>query len=132
MALIFYPAIILRAAEGYSLLFPDLPGCGSAGKTMHECALKAEEALARQIASAARRGATLPGPSGLDAIEPTPGRQEMARILVRGQRPAKSVRVQITMDEDLLAQISRVTTNRSGFLAEAARTVLAARAARTD
>jgi hypothetical protein len=99
---------------------------------MHECALKAEEALARQIASAARRGATLPGPSGLDAIEPTPGRQEMARILVRGQRPAKSVRVQITMDEDLLAQISRVTTNRSGFLAEAARTVLAARAARTD
>ena len=37
----------------------------------------------------------------------------------------RSVRVNITLDERLLAQIDALTSNRSGFLAEAARRVLA-------
>jgi hypothetical protein len=58
---------------------------------------------------------------------PDPEVDEAARILVRGERPGKAVRVQITMDEGLVAAIDRVAGNRSGFLADAARAALAAR-----
>lgn len=41
----------------------------------------------------------------------------------------KAVRLNITMDEGLVAAIDRVTNNRSNFLAEAARRALAERLA---
>lgn len=53
--------------------------------------------------------------------------EEAARILVRVALPGKSVRLNITLDEGLVAAIDRVAKNRSGFLAEAARRELAAR-----
>jgi hypothetical protein len=40
--------------------------------------------------------------------------------------PGRAVRVNVTMDERLLAQIDAVTGNRSAFLADAARRVLGA------
>ena len=46
MASVVYPAIVERAGEGFSVFFPDLPGCTSAGRTQTEAALNAEEALA--------------------------------------------------------------------------------------
>jgi predicted RNase H-like HicB family nuclease len=50
MATVYYPAIVERAAEGYSVFFPDLPGCTSAGDTVQAAALNAEEALAGHLA----------------------------------------------------------------------------------
>ena len=50
-----FPAIIEKASEGYGVFFPDLPGCTSAGATIQEAALNAEEALQAQI-DLARRG----------------------------------------------------------------------------
>ena len=46
MAVVHYPAIVERAGAGYSVFFPDLPGCTSAGATIQEAARNAEEALA--------------------------------------------------------------------------------------
>ena len=47
-----YPAIVEGDAEtGYSVFFPDLPGCTSGGDTLQEAALNAEEALAGHIAA---------------------------------------------------------------------------------
>lgn len=48
-------------------------------------------------------------------------------MLVRVEVPGRSVRLNITLDEGLLAAIDRVAPNRSGFLADAARQALAAR-----
>ncbi|WP_026359750.1 type II toxin-antitoxin system HicB family antitoxin [Sphingomonas sp. PR090111-T3T-6A] len=126
MSTVHYPAIIERAADGFSVFFPDLPGCTSAGATVQEAALNAEEAIAGHLAVSAEHGDPIADPSSLDAIERDPEVDEVARILVRADRPGKSVRIQVTMDDGLVAAIDRVTGNRSGFLAAAARRELAA------
>jgi predicted RNase H-like HicB family nuclease len=131
MATVFYPAIIERAGETFSVFFPDLPGCASAGATVQEAAVNAEEALAGHLAVSIQHGDVIPDPSPFDTIERDPDVDEVARVLVRGERPGKAVRVQITLDEGLVAAIDRVASNRSGFLAEAARAALAARQLQT-
>jgi hypothetical protein len=68
---------------------------------------------------------TLPAASGLDEIPVDPEVAEVARILVRFEAPARSVRVNITLSEDLLAEVDRFAKRhgftRSGLLAQAAR-----------
>ena len=126
MAIVHYPAIIERADNGFSVFFPDLPGCVSAGVTMQEAALGAEEALSGHLAIMAQYSDPIPEPSSIDAIARDPDVDEAARVLVRGDRPGRAVRVQVSIDEGLLARIDRVASNRSGFLADAARAKLAA------
>lgn len=128
MATVYYPAIIERDADGFGVFFPDLPGCVSAGDTMQEAALGAEEALSGHLAVMIEHGDALPDPSDLDGIERDPEVSEVGRILVRGERPGKAVRVQVSIDEGLLARIDRVAPNRSRFLADAARAALGASA----
>jgi len=48
-------------------------------------------------------------------------RDAVAFLVDVATRPAKSVRINIMLPEDLVAQIDRVSRNRSRFLAEAAR-----------
>lgn len=127
MAIAIYPAIIEHAETGFSVFFPDLPGCVSAGGTMQQAALNAEEALAGHLLVATEYGDEIAEPTPLDQLEADPDIREAARILVRAERPGKSVRLNITLDEGLVAAIDRVAKNRSGFLAEAARHELAAR-----
>ena len=127
MANIFYPAIIERSETGYSVFFPDLPGCTSAGSSVNQAALNAEEALAGYLLVSEQYGDVIPDPSELDAIPADKEVDEVARLLVRGERSGKSIRINITIDEGLLAAIDRIATNRSGFLAEAARVALAAK-----
>lgn len=126
MANVHYPAIIERTDGGFSVFFPDLPGCTSAGADMQEAALGAEEALNGHLAVMAHYGDPVPDPSPMDALEPDPEVREVARLLVRGERPGRAVRVQVSIDEGLLARIDRIAVNRSRFLADAAQAKLAA------
>lgn len=121
MATAVYPAIIEAIDNSFSVFFPDFPGCTSAGDTAQEAALNAEEALAAHIVELARHGDPIPAASALDDIERDPEVQEFARLLVKAELPGKSVRLNITLDEGLVAAIDKVARNRSGFLAEAAR-----------
>jgi predicted RNase H-like HicB family nuclease len=125
MATVFYPAIVERGDDSFGVYFPDLPGCVSAGRTIQEAALGAEEALSGHLQVMADFGDPVPDPSAIDAIHADEGSEEVARLLVRAERPGKAVRVQITMEEGLLARIDRIAKNRSGFLADAARAKLA-------
>ena len=127
MTIAIYPAIVERAGDGFSIFFPDLPGCTSAGLTIQQAALNAEEALAGHLLVSAQYGDDVADPTPLDQLATDPDVEEVARILVRAERPGKSVRINITLDEGLVAAIDRVAKNRSGFLAEAARHELAAR-----
>jgi hypothetical protein len=49
------------------------------------------------------------------------GCMSVGRLLVRGQRKGKAIRINVTLDEGLVAAIDKVAQNRSGFLADAAR-----------
>lgn len=127
MAIIYYPAIIEQAGKGYSVFFPDLPGCTSAGASIQEAARNAEEALAGHLLVSVEHGDTLSPPSDLGAIPVDPEVAEAARVLVRAEMPGKSVRINITLDEGLVAAIDRIAPNRSRFLADAARNEIKAR-----
>jgi len=129
MATVFYPAIIEQGIDSFGVVFPDLLGCASAGKTIQEAAINAEEALNGHLKVMADFGDPIPDPSEIDQVEAFEGSVEVARLLVRAERPGKAVRVQITLEEGLLAKIDRVARNRSGFLADAAREKLASSAA---
>lgn len=124
MPIVYYPAIIERAGAGYSVFFPDLPGLASAGDTQQEVAQAAEKALDAHLELSIEHGDPLPEPSNLDAIAKDPDVNEVGRILVRGERPGRTVRINITLDESLVAAIDKVTRNRSGFIASAARQAL--------
>ena len=125
MTTAYYPAIIERGIDSFGVYFPDLPGCVTAGRTVQEAALGAEEALNGHLAVATEYGDAIPEPSELDAVEAFEGSDEVGRILVRGERPGRAVRVQVSIEEGLLARIDRVAKNRSRFLADAARAKLA-------
>ena len=121
---VYYPAIIERAHDGFAVFFPDLPGCISFGATEQEAAENAEEALTGHLVVSAEYGDTFAAPSSLDAIPHDPDIEEAVRILVRADLPGKSMRINITLDEGLVAAIDKVAKNRSGFLADAARSAL--------
>jgi hypothetical protein len=92
---------------------------------MQEAARNAEEALQAHIDLAAEHGETIPDPSELDLIVAEPDVVEAARILVRAELPGRSVRINITLPEDLLAAVDRYAVRtghtRSGLLALAVR-----------
>jgi predicted RNase H-like HicB family nuclease len=125
MASAYYTAIIERAGEGFSAFFPDLPGCTSAGATLQEAARNAEEALAAHLQLSAEYGDVIPEPSDPAAIARDPEVDEAARMLVRVELPGKAQRLNITLDEGLVAAIDQASSNRSAFLAAAARAALA-------
>jgi len=73
-------------------------------------------------------GEAIPAPGAPETVKAFDGSIEVARMLVRGELPGRSVRLNISMDEGLVAAIdlaakSRSTT-RSGLLADAARRYL--------
>lgn len=121
----YFPAIVEKSSDGYGVFFPDLPGCTSAGATVQEAALNAEEALQAHIELTMEHGEAMPEPSTLDEIEVDADVVEAARILVRADPPTRTVRVNITMPEDLLAAVDRYAVrtgySRSGLLAQAVR-----------
>jgi predicted RNase H-like HicB family nuclease len=121
----FYWAIIERGSDGFGVFFPDVPGCTSAGETAQEAAINAEEALQGHLALALEHGEALPDASDVDGIVHDPDVEEVARVLVRFDVPARAVRVNITLPEDLLQEVDRYAKGngftRSGLLAQAVR-----------
>lgn len=71
----------------------------------------------------------MPLPAEIDKVVVEPDIEEVARVLVRYEPPAHSVRLNITMDEALLKRVDAVAERqgftRSGFLASAVRRCLA-------
>jgi predicted RNase H-like HicB family nuclease len=121
----YFPAIVEKASAGFGVFFPDLPGCTSAGETVQDAALKAEEALQAHIDLSVEHGDAIPEPSVLDRIVVDPDVVEVARILVRAEPPGRAVRVNITIPEELLTAVDRYAArtgySRSGLLAQAVR-----------
>jgi predicted RNase H-like HicB family nuclease len=130
MALRFYPALISKDPDtDFGVVFLDLPGCVSAGETVQEAAEHAAEALALHIEGMLDAGEPVPPASAPDAPLPDwladiPG-ETVARVLVPVEMPGRVSRVNVTLDEGLLARLDAAATSegmsRSGYIAQAVR-----------
>ncbi|WP_315769096.1 MULTISPECIES: type II toxin-antitoxin system HicB family antitoxin [unclassified Bradyrhizobium] len=127
-----YIALIHKDADSdYGVSFPDLPGVTSAGSTLDEARAVAAEALALHLQGMAEDGEPVPEPSSLEEIMSAPENRDGVAVLIPAPaEQVKSVRVNITLPADVLSEIDRRAEQegftRSGFLAHAAKKVLAA------
>ncbi|NIK46727.1 type II toxin-antitoxin system HicB family antitoxin [Variibacter gotjawalensis] len=127
-----YIALIHKDQDSdYGVSFPDLPGCISAGKTLDEAQTMAAEALAFHLEGLALDGEPVPEPSSLQTIMSDRANRDGVAVLVAAPQPSgRSVRVNVTLPDDLLDAIDRHAEKngftRSGFLAQAAKKALVA------
>lgn len=107
----------------YGVDFPDFPGCVTAGRTLEEARRAAVEALELHITGMVEDRETVPdGAKTLDAIMADAENRDATAFLVDvPSLMVKSVRLNVTLPETLVADIDRTTRNRSRWLADAAR-----------
>ncbi|MEX0852934.1 MAG: type II toxin-antitoxin system HicB family antitoxin [Bauldia sp.] len=127
-------ALVHGEAGVYGISFPDFPGCVAGGRTLVEVLRRGREALTTHVAALLEAGMAPPTIRDLDTIRAD---HQLAddfaeAVLVTTvdlDLPGKSVRVNVSLDETLLARIDRAAAaegeSRSRFLAEAARKRLA-------
>lgn len=118
-----YIALLRKQPDSdFGVDFPDFPGCVTAGVTLEDARRMAAEALQLHLEGLQEDGTPIPEPSTLDAIMADPHHADAVAVLVDAPvRKVRSIRVNVTVPEDILAAIDRVTDNRSRFLADAAR-----------
>ena len=127
-----YIALIHKDAESdFGVSFPDLPGCITAAATLDEARDMAAEALALHFEGLAEDGVAIPEPSSLEAVMADPVNRDGVAILVAAPALAvKAVRINVTLPEDVLNLVDAYASangyTRSGFLAHAAKKVMAA------
>ena len=123
-------ALIHGKKGAYGISFPDFPGCVSGGRTLDEALRRGRETLASHVAFMIDESGPLSSIRDLDAIradtEVAPSIADATLVTaVELDLPGKSVRVNVSFDEKLLARIDRAAEaegeSRSRFLAEAAR-----------
>jgi predicted RNase H-like HicB family nuclease len=120
--------IIERGDDGFYVYFPDIPGCTSGGESLQDVAREAEVAVHAHLTLDLEHGGVLPPVRAMDDIPADPDVTEVARILVRFDEPGKSVRVNVTLPENLLAEADRYAAGhgftRSGLLAQGLRELM--------
>ena len=122
-----YIALIHKdAGSDYGVSFPDFPGVITAGTSLDEARAMAEEALGFHIEGLIEDGEAIPEPSSLETVMADPvNRDGVATLVSVEARPAKIVRVNVTLPADVLAEIDRYAEEhgftRSGFLTQAAK-----------
>jgi predicted RNase H-like HicB family nuclease len=127
-----YIALIHKDPDSdYSVSFPDLPGVITAGSNLDEARKMAAEALAFHLEGMAQDGEAAPEPSSLEEVMSIAENKDGVAVLI--EAPAaevRSVRINITMPADVLDQIDKYAERegftRSGFLAQAAKKIMAA------
>jgi predicted RNase H-like HicB family nuclease len=126
-----YIALIHKAADSdYGVSFPDFPGAITAGATLDEARAMAEEALGFHLDGLIADGEAIPEPSSLEQVMADAANRDGVAFLVPVRTaPARIVRVNVTLPQDVLAKIDRYAKEhgftRSGFLAQAARRAIA-------
>jgi len=117
----YFPSQIEKGDISYGAWFTDFPGCVSAGETIAETIEGAHEALALHVAGMIEDGEPIPSPSAPQLEEGS-----VAVAMIGVTLPGRKKRVNVMIDEGLLAAIDAVSNNRSSFLETAARKKIAA------
>jgi predicted RNase H-like HicB family nuclease len=127
-----YIALIHKDGDSdFGVSFPDLPGCVTAGATLDEARDLAAEALAFHLEGLEQDGEAIPEPSSLESVMADPENRDGVAILVAAPNaPVKTIRINITLPEDVLNAIDTYAEangySRSGFLVKAAKMAIAA------
>ena len=115
----------------WGVVFPDLPGCFSAGDDYDDAIKNAHEALAFHVRSMKENGEPIPEPRSLERIKAEwkdwlewKNNYDFIVTSITLLAAHKTEKVLVSMESDLIARIDRVTKNRSAFLAAAARSML--------
>lgn len=131
-----YIAIIHKdKGSDYGVVFPQFPGCVSAGDTYDEAVQNAAEALALHVSGMRADGEAVPIPRDLDELKADKkidwvdwkaGTTALVPLVIlRG----KSQKLMISMDEGLVDALDRMAkrrgTTRSGLLQDAVEDLLA-------
>lgn len=118
----------------YGISFPDFPGCISTADTLDDVIARGGMALALHVEGMREDGDPLPVLRSAADIRRSVDIGDAVLAAVPVELPGRSVRVQITMDEHLLAALDRAAEStgatRSGKIAEAVRDTLTAGAQR--
>jgi predicted RNase H-like HicB family nuclease len=126
-----YIGLIHRAADSeFGVSFPDFPGVTAAGTNLDDARAVAQEALALHFASLAEDAAPIPEPSTLDQVMADANNRDGVAVLVCIKtEQSRAIRVNVTMPEDVLAQLDRYAEThgftRSRLLTQAAKRLLA-------
>lgn len=122
-------ALIHEEDGVFGVSFPDFPGAVTTGRNEEEAIRKSCEALTFHITGMVEDGDPLPFQRSLAELKADPefraASQNAVVALIPFDLPAKSVRLNISMDENLLSAVDRAAQaagqSRSAFLADAAR-----------
>lgn len=123
-----YPIAIEPGSENtaYGVVFPDLPGCFSAGDTLEEAYTNAKEAAELWLEEQIDEGESIPRPSSIDKLV----KDEDFKNWIFGfvdvdlaQLSDKAERINITLPRRVLLKLDqkakRAGTTRSAYIAEA-------------
>ena len=126
-----YIAVVHKEPKSdFGVSFPDFPGCITAGSSIDEAKDMAHDALSLHIKGMLEDAENIPAPSKLEDIMVNPDFSDAAAILVvsASDTKSRSVRVNITVPEEILRQIDSTAKERhmtrSSFLVHAAQTAL--------
>lgn len=122
-------ALIHEEDGAFGASFPDFPGAVASGRSADEVIRKASDVLTFHVAGMVEDGDPLPMLRSLSELRADADFREAAEgavlAIVHVDLPAKAVRVNISIDENLLSAVDRAAEaagqSRSAFLAEAAR-----------
>ena len=122
-----YPVFIEKDSKSdYGVTVPDIPGCFSAGVTLEEALVNAEEAILTHIEGLMMDHETIPIPSTIDSLKDqyTGKKSYWALVSVDlTQLSDKTERINISVPENLLSKIDayalREGESRSGLLVTA-------------
>lgn len=132
----FYPAYIHSDADGSaSGFFPDAPGCYFAGDSLNQAFKDAQGALTAHFETLCELGEALPAANPVEQhltmrADEFAGGQWLLVDINMNQFDGRAERINITLPRRLLSKIDLFVhdnpefSNRSAFLAEAARRVL--------
>ncbi len=119
----YFAVVHKEPKSDYGVSFPDFPGCVTAGKTLEEARIMAEEALSTHVELLQEIGQDLPAPSTLDELRIS-GELKDAVVFLITMPSKKIIRINVSLPEDILGIIDRRARlfhmNRSQFLSEAA------------
>jgi len=117
--------------ENWSILFPDFPGVTSVAETFAQVMVQARDALASAVEDMILDGEALPASvdDGAVAAYDRAAFHDPLVLLVPVEVPGRALRVNVSLDEGLLARIDDVSKrtglSRSALLARGARMVIA-------
>ena len=113
--------------HAYGVVVPDLPGCFSAGDTLEEALVNAQEAILLQLEALLDEGESVPEPSKLTALQRKRAFRGWTWAVVDidlSELGDKAARINITLPQRILRAVDvharRSGETRSGFLARAA------------